>query len=402
MKIHFYLDRRKGKTVQLPVFMQFWLNGQLFRTFTGEHCDPEDWDIYSERIRPDVNNASEINRLLQSMQDEVLSLIRKTKTVRAPLTISYLKENLSFLNSKERDFFSLADEFIRTGYSEKKWGIGMVKRLEILKMHLRKIDKNYKVSFQNINENFYKVFLEYNSNQGFNISYLVKNLELLRCFLNWASLEGYNRNMTYRTFKSPAVQKADYEEIYLTEKELMKICQMETDDPELEVVKDMFCLCCFTGLRYSDVLKLENKNLTGNKLIVKRQKPPVTIEIPLIDITRNILNKYNSDPDKKLFPSLSIQEYNSCIKELGRMAGIHSPVMGRNIRGDNKSGIPVKKWKLMSSLCARRTFIKLGVNRGIGLEVMSDLTGNQSGTIRHYYKISDAHKETQMQKLNIH
>jgi site-specific recombinase XerD len=401
MKIHFYLDRRKGKAERLPVFLQFWFKGQLLRTFTGEHCNPEDWDTENERIKSHVTGANGINRLFQSMQEEVLSLVWKAKTTRLPVTINYLKENLSFINGKERNFFSLWEEFIKVGYSDQKWGQGMVRRLEILKMHLLNINKKYRIEFNTINEKFYKAFLEYNERQGFNVSYAVKNLELFRWFMNWASIEGYNHNMSYKKFKPPSLEKINYEGLYLKEAELMCLFQLETDSTEMDVIKDMFCFSCFTGLRYSDLVKLENKNFEGDKLIFRRPKPSVIMEIPLTDVTRTILDKYYSEAQDKLFPLITIQDFNRNIKELGRMAGIDAPVRGRYIRGNSGFGKPMKKWELMSSLFARRTFINLGVNKGIGLEVMCELTGNLAGTISHYYKSRSPDKKVEMQKLNI-
>ena len=401
MKIHYYLDRRKGKTEQLPVFLQLWFKGQLLRTFTGEHCNLEDWDTKSERIKTDVPGASERNRLFQSMQNEVMSLVWKIKTAREPLNIDYLKENLSFLNGTERNFFSLWEEFVNAGYSDQKWGQGMVRRLEILKMHLKNINKKYRIEFNTINEKFNKAFLEYFNRQGFNLNYAIRNLELFRWFMNWASIEGYNHNMTYRKFKSPAGEKIKYDELYLTERELMELFRIETNSIEMDTVKDMFCFSCFTGLRYSDLVKLENRNFKDDKMIISRIKPSLILEIPLTNVARMILDKYYSDAEERLFPHITIQDFNRNIKELGRMAGINAPVLGRNIRKNNKAGVPLKKWELMSSLFARRTFINLGVNKGIGLEVMCELTGNLAGTISHYYRAKSHHKETEMQKLNI-
>jgi integrase len=401
MKIHFYLDRRKGKTERLPVFLQFWHKGQLLRAFTCEHCNLEDWDAEKERIKSSVNGASQINRLFQSMETEVFTLVRELKTVRKQVNIDYLKDNLTFLNAKERDFFSLWEEFIRIGFTEKKWGQGMVRRLDILKMHIKKINGKYKIGFNTINEKFYNAFLEYHYRQGFNASYASRNLELFRWFMNWASAEGYNHNMEYRKFKSPAVEKIKYEELFLTEAELIDLFRLDTDGTVMDPVKDMFCFSCFTGLRYADIMKLENANFDDDKLVIQRIKSSVKIEVPLTKIARTIADKYLPDSDGRVFPSISIQEFNRYLKELGRMAGINAPVMGRKARRRDNTGIPMQKWELLSSLFARRTFINLGVKKGIGLEIMCELTGNLADTIIHYYKTRNIHIETEIQKLNI-
>ena len=295
MKIHFYLDRRKGKTEQLPVFLQFWYKGQLLRVFTGEHCNPEDWDPDSERVKPDVSGAEEINRLFRSMESEVFTLVRQIKTVRKQVNIKYLKDNLTFLNDKEKDFFSIWEEFIRVGFTEKRWGQGMVRRLEILKMHLKNINKKYRIVFGTINEKFYKVFLEYHNLQGFNSNYSSRNLELFRCFMNWASAEGYTHNLTYKKFRSPADQKLNYKELFLSETELIDLYLLEPEGTILDTVRDMFCFACFTGLRYSDIIKLEKANFDDNKLAILRTRPALKIEVPLTNLARLIADKYMNE-----------------------------------------------------------------------------------------------------------
>lgn len=402
MKIHFYLDRRKGKTSKLPVFLHFWHNGQLLRIFTGEHADLEDWDPVSERIKPGISGANDINMLLQSMESEVLSLVRQYKTVRKKVNIKYLKGNLTFMNEKEKDFFSIWDEFIRTGADEKKWGQGMVRRLEILKMHLKNINVNYRIAFNRINEKFYRAFLEYHTNQGFNTNYAARNLELFRWFMNWASGKGYTNNLIYRKFRTPSTEKrTSYEDIFLTESELTGLYLVETDLSILQTVRDMFCFACFTGLRYSDLVKLEKTDFINNNLVIVRIKPVSRIEIPLTNIARIIADKYLCNPGNRLFPLIPIQEFNIHIKELGRMAGISSPVVSNTKGHQEDSGKIIHKWEVMSSLFARRTFINLGVARGISIETMCELTGNLAGTIMPFYRARKIPKESEIQKLNI-
>ena len=106
-------------------------------------------------------------------------------------------------------------------------------------------------------------------------------------------------------------------------------------------------------------------------------------------------------PGKRLFPSIPIQEFNNYIKELGRMAGINAPITGIRKRINTDPGKVVRKWELMSSLFARRTFINLGVTRGISIETMCDLTGNLAGTIIPFYKARKSSKQAEMEKLNL-
>lgn len=66
-------------------------------------------------------------------------------------------------------------------------------------------------------------------------------------------------------------------------------------------VKDAFLFCCFTGLAFSDVkgLRPEHvvKDSNGSLWIRKpRQKTKIMCNIPLLDVPKQILEKYKDHP----------------------------------------------------------------------------------------------------------
>jgi site-specific recombinase XerD len=400
MKVHFYLDRRKEKVHRLPIFMHFWYKGKLLRIYTGEHCNQGDWDLERERIIPDSGEASEINRLLQSIEEEVLSIVRSARINRIPVDIGYIRDHLTFLTSHERGFFNVWEEFVIKESVEKEWGTGMVRRFDILKMHLKILDKQSRINFHTVNDKFYHRFIEYHLQQGFQKSYAARNLELFRWFMNWATLNGYNMKMTYKNFKQPEEKHIIYKERFLTADELIKLYKLNTDHDLMESVKDVFCFGCLTGLRYTDIIKLEEKHLSDTKLIYTRKKPKIEVEIPLIDMAREILEKYRSGNNGIIFPDTPIQIFNKSLKQLGKLAGLTNPVTIKYIDGNGSVKKTYKKWELLSSKFTKWTFLNLGVKMGIGLEVMSELTGNRPGTLRNYYQMKKYDKNAEMQKLN--
>lgn len=401
MKVHFYLDRRKGKAERLPIFMHFWYKGKLLRVFTGEHCDPEEWDRTAERIKPGKDGVAEINKLLQSMGEEVLMIVRNARTGRRSVDIDFIRANLTFIKGTGRDFFSVWDEFINKQSVAKEWSTGMVRRFDILRMHLKIMDKQRRISFYDIDDHFYDRFIEYHHQQGFRKSYAARNLELFRWFMNWVTFNGYNLNMAYKNFKPPKSEPESDEGKYLTADELMKLVKLNTNNPVLETVKDIFCFGCLTGLRYADLIRLGEEHVIDGKLMYIRAKPIINLEIPLVDIAIKILNKYRHGTNGQIFPVLSIQDFNRHLKLLGRIAGLNAPVPLKDNHGTRSGGQTCRKWELLSSKYTRRTFVKLGVERGIGLEVMCELTGNLPGTIKNYYHIRSDHKKAEMQKLNM-
>ncbi|KPK83946.1 MAG: hypothetical protein AMS27_11450 [Bacteroides sp. SM23_62_1] len=401
MKVHFYLDRRKGKAERLPIFMHFWYKGKLLRVFTGEHCDPDDWDQVKERILQSKSGATEINRLLQSMSDEVLIIVRRTRTGRRLVDVDYIRAHLSFIKGAEKDFFSVYDEFLLHESAVKEWNIGLIRRLNILRMHLKLIDKQKKISFYEMDAHFYERFIEYHLGQGFQLGYAARNLELLRWFMNWATMNGYNLNLAYKNFRLPKVKPEDTDIKYLTADELIRLIKFQPDDLVMESVKDIFCFGCLTGLRYHDMIRLGEENVKNRRLIYTRPSSEIKLDIPLVDIAVKIINKYRLGANGRIFPNYSIQRFNQSLKALGRLAGLNNPVNITKSRRPKSKKQTRPKWELLSSKLARQTFLKLGVEKGIGLEVMCEVTGNLPGTIRGYYHIESDRRKEEMQKMNI-
>ena len=86
-------------------------------------------------------------------------------------------------------------------------------------------------------------------------------------------------------------------------------------------MRDVFCLCCFTGLRYSDVANLKKSNITDNCITITTVKTHDTLTIELNDYSREILVKYaNNDADNgnTAMPVISNQRMNDYLKELGK------------------------------------------------------------------------------------
>src|SRR5690606_40798303 len=66
--------------------------------------------------------------------------------------------------------------------------------------------------------------------------------------------------------KSPYKKKAHNEIVVLTETELTRIYELDLGGrPTLERVRDLFCFACFTGQRFSDILRFSAADFKDNK-----------------------------------------------------------------------------------------------------------------------------------------
>ena len=89
-------------------------------------------------------------------------------------------------------------------------------------------------------------------------STIIKQIKLLKWFLRWATTKEYCQTRDYINFK-PKLKTSEKKIIFLDWPELMTVYNYPFTDKQknLERVRDVFCFCCFTSLRYSDVANLE-------------------------------------------------------------------------------------------------------------------------------------------------
>ncbi|RYX98789.1 site-specific integrase, partial [bacterium] len=160
--------------------------------------------------------------------------------------------------------------------------------------------------------------------------------------------------------------------VYLTTEELEKLENHYFSQIRLEQVRDMFVFCCYTGLAYNEMSKLESKHIEIGfdamqwiKMI--RDKTSKEISVPLLPKAISILQKYQEL--QSLLPVISNQKFNSYIKEIGEIIGIE---------------------KKISHHTARKTFATtVLLYNDVPMEIVSELLGHSklSTTQEHYAKV---------------
>ena len=180
--------------------------------------------------------------------------------------------------------------------------------------------------------------------------------------------------------------REDGELIYLSEVELFKIINLEFESEKLKVVRDNFCFACFTGLRYSDISKLQDENIKEDYIEIKTEKTRAFLRIPLNQHAKAILLK-NGGRLPKLFSNQKTNEY---LKDIGKLAEITESILITKYRGIEKVEFSEPKYKFISSHTARRTFVTLCLENGMRPETVMSITGHKDyKTFKKYIKLTD-------------
>lgn len=206
----------------------------------------------------------------------------------------------------------------------------------------------------------------------------IKNLKV---FLRHLKSKGYQIPNILEEIKVPRYNKPIH---FLTEQEIEHLRQFNFTEKRLEHVRDLFIFNCFTGLRYSDLHRLDKSHIKNNIVIMVAYKTQRDVFTPLTRIPLEILERYEYQ-----LPKISEQKFNQYIKEVCQRAGITDTVEDITIASGNKRYTSLPKWKIVTSHTAIKTFITMCVNKGIPPKDVAEMTGKSVEIItKHYYGIN--------------
>jgi len=231
---------------------------------------------------------------------------------------------------------------------------------------------------------------------------VAKRLKHFKAFLKYFVELGGQTSLNLSQIK---YKETEGVKIYLTEEELeiFKTVNLdginsfkverpnktETIYASLDAIRDLFVLQCNTGLRISDLKRLD-KNIKGNKIAIENKKTGKKVEIPISPTIRQLLEKY-----KYTLPQIAEQKINDGIKQVYKICFPKNKIQIRS--GEKFKSIST--WTLISSHDAIRTFITLSAERGMSVSAISTITGKTIPVLlKHYLNQSQKFAEQEMEK----
>ncbi len=210
-----------------------------------------------------------------------------------------------------------------------------------------------------------------------------KGIQRFRKSIKEAVGEGYLENDPFVFHKPGRVRK---EVIFLSTDELNMLEEHHFIQPRLQLVKDLFIFCCYSGLAYHEMANLKKehvvKGFDRNEWIqMKREKTSKGISVPLLPRANSIIDKYKGLEGDFVLPRISNQKINSYLKEIGSIVGIN---------------------KRITHHTARKTFAStVLLYNDVPMEIVSELLGHSSMTItqEYYGKVVQKRVSEEMERL---
>lgn len=413
--IRFFLyKRRAGVGKGLMIHVRVTIKGQMpFYISTGRKVDLVDWDDNAERVKRGAKDADSINQTIGEFRNCLNEVFARyellEKRVPTPEEVKTLFRDLagieSIIEQRAITISEAFDEYVNTKGRQNNWTKASYQKHEVIKKHFLSVMKRKPINL--ITPKTLQEFIDHLHERGLRNTTIQKNYRFLKGFLRWAKTKEYYDGKALEEFK-PRLKGTDgnqKEVIYLTLEELqqLKEYQIPEDKTYLSPARDVFLFCCYTSLRYSDVKALRKSDIRGEAIHVVTQKTVDGLTIELNEPAKAILAKYEKDDLEKdaALPVESNKKYNDYLKELCKLAGLDTPTRIVYYKGSKRYDEFHPKYELITSHCARRTFVVTALQLGIPAEVIIRWTGHADyEAMKPYIAIVDNLKKREMSKFN--
>lgn len=405
IKVNFFLDiDRKNTSGKCPIRIRSRHNSdRLLKYSTGIFCEPTGWDK-KKKLPKDAHLKNSLVGLEKQIREiyseiaedypqatleDVWNKIKPTGEVRrapkSPRVVDWIDHYLA--TSPYSPGYTRGVKLLRAHLTGKYlWKGRKIKTLKAFDPGLR---------FDQLTQTKIDALCKHLIDQGKSTSTVLKVIKFLKQVAKIAQDEGVKVGTL--NFKAPKnYQRKARTEIRLTLDEILRIESVQVEDEYQDVVRDLFLLQCFTGLRHVDLMKLSPENIHEEYIEIKQQKTSEYVFPTLNKYSKRVLNPYLAsakDGHSLLFPQLSQQYYNREIKIIGRAAGLNEIVRQTLYIGPTEKIQEVPKYKLITSHTGRRSYARMLAQLGLDEQIIAEELGHSTKSITQHYVGGLDHKQ---------
>jgi len=370
------------------IYLYARVSKQSVRISTKIHIQKKAWHPDKRRIKGRSDQAKRQNSLLTNILAKANQIITQYALWNKPLTPDTFKEEMAGKKLRE-DFLLYYERSVVSNYER-----GLIKEVT-KKIELRVLGKIRKWRgaptlpwlFSSINRASLEDFDRWHANhlkEKGHVGHSARRraFTYIRKYLHLAKNEGYEFQWPFHGVKLPKTKptprslspdelkslvsfQANPNLIYERMLERAKRIEMTPEkvpqyaNPEavrrVQRTARWFLFSCFTGVRYSDMLRLSHSNLFGEYLVFTPMKTETTsgkeVRLKLLPSVR----KYIQTQKGFFFPYLtSNQKYNKALKHLGELFGAAHPLTAHQ---------------------GRHTFVSVGLSIGIPAHHIKEMIG---------------------------
>ena len=385
MNILFYPKKsERNDDGMVMLYARVTIKGKRSEFSLGRRIDEQRWDSRAGKLRGTSTEVSNFNRFLDNVRNRLYDIYDALLKEREDISASIIKNIYIGKEGKEYMVLEIFQEhndkienLLGKGFTR-----GTLQRYKAAYKHVSAyIQHNYHrndIPVRRVDHKFItglEYFLKSKRSCEHNtaIKYIINFKKIIRiAYANeWISRDPF--------FHWKASWKTK-EKQFLTQAELDTLQNKKSFLPRLDLVRDIFVFCCYTGLAYADVKQLQQEDIIigvdGYRWIkMARKKTKAISSIPLLPPAEAIIEKYSDHPyvldGKGVLPVLTNQKSNAYLKEIADVCGIN---------------------KNLTTHLARHTFATtVTLSKGVSISTVSKMLGHRSlKTTQIYAKVLDS------------
>lgn len=360
-----------------------------------------DWDAKSEIIRN--NKKSQFYEIYQSGCTNIQQTKEKLENIsdffkynKIPFAEDIFLEKFDKEEvSVAIDFFEAFTEFINVSKHTK--ALGTITKYTTVKNFLSQFTEftKYPIRFDTINQRFEEKFMDYAYEERKTLNnYYGKLISIIKTFMNWSFDRGYHNNIEFKKLKRI---ENEIEVIFLEKGELFKLYKHDFENERLNKSRDFFCFGCFTGLRHSDINNIDQANIYDDFIqltLIKTKTINHRVELNIF--SKAILEKYKGTIYEPL-PKISSQKLNKNIQDCCEIIKLDNDVTITRHIGSKRITKTFKKYELITSHVARKTFVTNSLIFGMNERILREMTHHKDEkSFKRYVDISNFQKNKEM------
>lgn len=398
LKLRFNLKQVCEEDKLTQIMLVITINKRRIRIYTKLRVEPKFWNHETyrcsqtgrlnlrERLRLKHINE-QIDNLAMSLYeiDEKLAIrgeYLSASIVRQVVNESQKKEEL--LQNPLICLRGLIEEYEKSVNRKGRRGIESTKATYLTALgRLEDYNRQRKVpigSFDDFNKRFFADFTNYlygykygKNEKRYTQNTIINTLKVIKNLLHRA----YDNEMTTNNYflkVQTTLPSNSSEQVYLQEKEILKLSLVKTENDQEREVRDAFVIACYTTLRISDVRQLNKATIRKGVISLYQNKTKELVEIPILKEIAPLIAHYQQIG----FPVIDKMKANKIIKVLAARCGINEMITRKELRGGETTIVAVPKYELISFHTARRSCVTNLYKRGYPINYVMSLSGHRS------------------------
>ncbi len=414
MKVNFYL-RKPNEDIISAIYASICYNRKRLIVFPNESIHPKNWDFDDGMPKSTEKNKRLEKKLLKTKLHYLDTYDDLIKIYGKSIPPQIFRNTIDKANNPDPamkidepililDFFqTLIDDSknkVRKTKDNMIYNPNSIKPYKSAMEHFKEFLKRKKYYLSDINQTLIDNFTNY-LNGFLSLNASAKYLTVLKTLVSYAAKKKLISKDISEGIEFK-IRKAVADDIYLTEEEIQSIMDIKHFPTKtFEIVLDLFIIGCNTGLRFEEYSALEVESIQDGymeidpKKLEHRYNITTKLVIPVLPMFEKILKKY-----PKGFPKAPCnQVFNKTLKKIGKeIPSLNRDYEKKLIRDHQVVRKPLKRWQMVVTHTARRSFVTNMYLRGVPVPTIMAISGHTTEENFKKYNKADNRKHAEILK----